>query len=107
MMHDSGCCAKSLRANSLRSVSHRLPTQADCLCDWVAEVGMEERFTAALRLGPRPVDDLGEDPGALQDTAPSLFPGAPNSSQGEGQDRIFLPCPPHEHTPPAVGWMTD
>ena len=58
---------------------------------------MGERFTAALMLGPRPMDDLGEDPGAVQDTAPSMFPWAPNSSQREGQDRILLHCPPDDH----------
>lgn len=89
MMHDNGCCVKSLRAQLTAlcyiqtARSGRLPLRL------AAEVGMGERFTAASRLGPRPVDDLGEDPGALQDTAPSLFPGGPKSSQGQGQDCIF------------------
>ena len=97
MMHDNGCFVKSLRAEltalcyTQTAYSGRLPLRL------VAEVGMGERFTAALRLGPRPMDDLGEDPGTVQDTAPSLFPWAPNSSQGEGQDRILLHCPPDVH----------
>ena len=61
MMHDNGCFVKSLRAEltalcyTQTAYSGRLPLRL------VAEVGMGERFTAALRLGPRPMDDLGED----------------------------------------------
>ena len=47
----------------------------DCHCLQITEAGKGLRFTAASR----PVSGLGEDSGALLDTAPSLFPGCPSA----------------------------
>ena len=43
---------------------------------------MGEKFSAASRPGPRLVEGLNEDSGALQDIVCSLFPGPSNSPAG-------------------------
>lgn len=54
-------------------------THADGRCHEVAEAGMRERFIHyCLKAWVQPVGGLGEDSGALWDTAPSLFPGPPD-----------------------------
>ena len=45
-------------------------------------MGVEERLAAASRPGPRPAGRFGEGCGALQDTAPGLFPGPLSTPAG-------------------------
>ena len=59
-----------------------LDCDPDSLCCWVAETGLPQRFTTTTRPGPRLVEGLRKDPGALEDTVPSLFPGPSSSPTG-------------------------
>ena len=45
--------------------------------------GNEEEVYEPLKVWARPESGLGEGPGTLQETAPSLFPGPPSSPTGQ------------------------
>ena len=52
------------------------------------ETGMGERSTATTRPGPRLVEGLSKDSGALKDIVPSLFPGPSSPPTGPGLSKL-------------------
>ena len=49
---------------------------------------MGERSTATTRPGPRLVEGLSKDSGALKDIVPSLFPGPSSPPTGPGLSKL-------------------
>ena len=105
----------------LRPPKQRGPDPENCFpCRLLLPLGRRGRYGGEvhrrLKACTRPVGGLGKGSGALQDTAPSLFPGPPNSVTGsrlgelEGPVRrlgsaSYLTLPPPDDHCTADCWL--
>ena len=100
------CTTSSLREQSAQDTTNPQVPQAPQM---VGARAHRLRFTTASRPGPRPVGGPSKGSGALQDTAPSLFPVAHTAHlPGKLERRTHLlphSLPDDHHSTAWFGWL--